>query len=144
MTSILKIVYTKSFKFGASIDKDGIVIIWDFIRFKYVRKLFPPVLTEENTTVNPLLAVSNESGNFATVHFNKHLNGQLQLFTINGELIISFEFPAVDGQTIEAITLQPQIQLWLTTQELIMLINIFIGQKKFLPLLERNRLNFGN
>lgn len=104
LTSVLKIVYTKSFKFGASIDKDGIVIIWDFIRFKYVRKLFPPVLTEENTTVSPLLAVSNESGNFATVHFNKHLNGQLQLFTINGELIISFEFPAVDGQTIEAIT----------------------------------------
>ena len=52
-----KIVYTKSFKFGASIDKDGIVIIWDFIRFKYVRKLFPPVLTEENTAVSPLLAV---------------------------------------------------------------------------------------
>ena len=26
------------------------------------------------------------------------------MFTINGELIISFEFPAVDGQRIEAIT----------------------------------------
>ncbi|KAL6453438.1 BPH1 Beige protein 1 [Candida maltosa Xu316] len=86
LSGISNIVFSKSFKFGASIDVDGLVIIWDFIRFKFVKKLTPPVDSQ-----SALLSMSNDTGNFATMHFANN-KGLLELFTVNGEFILKHEY----------------------------------------------------
>ncbi|KAG4406191.1 hypothetical protein JTP64_005062 [Candida tropicalis] len=104
LTSILKIVFSKSFKFGASIDRDGYVIIWDFIRFQFVRKWSPPLeYTSNSGKPSSLLAVSNDSGNFATVHFIEN-RVILRLFSVNGELIITKEIEYTEDNPITAIS----------------------------------------
>ncbi|EGW30840.1 uncharacterized protein SPAPADRAFT_142074 [Spathaspora passalidarum NRRL Y-27907] len=86
LSSIVKICYNKSFKYGASLDEDGIVILWDLTRFKFIRKIVPPL---RNCT-RSLIAISNDTGNFATIHFKENRN-ILRIYTINGELILQKE-----------------------------------------------------
>ncbi|RCK60725.1 Beige 1 [Candida viswanathii] len=101
LASILKIVFSKSFKFGASIDSDGYVIIWDFIRFQFVRKLAPP--SSKQVERAPLLTVSNDSGNFATVHFADN-QALLRLFTVNGEPVMKKVIDYTSDNPVTAIS----------------------------------------
>ncbi|CAI5757465.1 unnamed protein product [Candida verbasci] len=82
LCGISKFVYSKSFKSGVSLDYDGIVIIWDLTRYKFIKKIIPTERPKES-----LIAISNDSGNIAILH-TYETTIQLQIFTINGEIII--------------------------------------------------------
>lgn len=76
--------YSKTFKVCLSVDADGVIILWDFTRFNFVRRL-PVPTTAEHSKV--LVAISNDTGNICTVHSTKYSN-LLSLYTINGEEIL--------------------------------------------------------
>lgn len=76
--------YSKTFKVCLSVDANGVIILWDFTRFKFVRKIS---LTNTAECSKVLVTISNDSGNICTVHSTKYAN-ILTLFTINGEKIL--------------------------------------------------------
>lgn len=81
---IRSFAYCKTFKVCLSVDTDGVIILWDFARFKFVRKMDLPA-SAENAKV--LVTISNDTGNIYTVHSTKYAN-VLNIFTINGEKIL--------------------------------------------------------
>lgn len=86
-TRIVSLKYSNSFKIGISVDKDGIIIVWDLSRFKFVRKIRPPPWI---ASTNVFASISNDTGNIATIYSSEEKN-LLTIYTINGEIIISKE-----------------------------------------------------
>lgn len=80
--AIKSIKYSKSFKIGVSCDTDGFVIVWDLVRFKFIRKLDPP----ENQ-IETFISISNDIGNIAIVYYAKNLY-IFKVFSINGSLLL--------------------------------------------------------
>lgn len=76
--------FSKTFKVCISVDTDGVVIIWDLTRFKFIRKIKPPVHTEH---ARVLVSISNDTGNIVTIHSTRYSN-VLTIYTINGEVIL--------------------------------------------------------
>lgn len=81
---ITSFAYCKTFKICLSVDTDGVIILWDFARFTFVRKIPLPVSSEKSKV---LVTISNDTGNIYTVHSTKYAN-TVSIFTINGEKIL--------------------------------------------------------
>ncbi|KAI5963761.1 BPH1 [Candida pseudojiufengensis] len=83
---ITSIVCSKNFKIAISIDEAGKLIVWDLIRFKFIRKIEPPNdLTFK--IQKSLISISNTTGNF-TVLYEGENDNLLKIFNINGNLIL--------------------------------------------------------
>lgn len=76
--------YSKTFKVCLSVDTDGCMILWDFTRFKFVRKISSPT-SSDHVKVN--VSISNDTGNICTVYSTMYSN-ILTLYTLNGDMII--------------------------------------------------------
>lgn len=85
ISKIKTLRFSKTFKVGLSVDADGVVIMWDLTRFKFIKKLKPPT-TKEHPKVH--IAISNDTGNFATI-FSTRFHNILTVYTINGEVLIT-------------------------------------------------------
>ncbi|CUM46590.1 uncharacterized protein AC631_02042 [Debaryomyces fabryi] len=85
-TGISSLIFSSSFKTGISVDIDGMIIIWDFTRFKFVRKIMPP--SAFKTPLRVLTSISNDTGNIIAIYSSERKN-LLMIFTINGEIILS-------------------------------------------------------
>lgn len=85
-SAIRSFAYSKTFKVCLSVDADGGVILWDFVRFKFIRRVVAP--SDEHVKV--LAAISNDSGHFCTVTSTKFAN-TLAVHTLNGERILETE-----------------------------------------------------
>jgi hypothetical protein len=83
-STITELKYSKSFKIGVSVDNEGNVIVWDTVRFKYMRKLEPPTGTIKQT----FTSISNDSGNIA-IGFVMETETILHIYTINGSPILT-------------------------------------------------------
>lgn len=83
-SGIRTLCYSKTFKVCLSVDCDGVIILWDFTRFGFVRKIRLPATPDHP---NVLVAISNDTGNICTVHSTKYANA-LTIFTINGDTIL--------------------------------------------------------
>jgi len=81
---IKSFAYCKTFKVCLSVDTDGVIILWDFTRFSFVRKIAQPNATER---AKVLVTISNDTGNIYTVYSTKYAN-TVRVFTINGEKIL--------------------------------------------------------
>lgn len=81
-TAVRLLKFSKTFKVCLSVDADGVVMMWDLTRFKYMRKI-----TATPDGRNVLAAVSNDTGNFATVHSTKYTN-VLTIYSINGAVVL--------------------------------------------------------
>lgn len=77
--------FSKTFKVGLSVDADGVIIMWDLTRFKFIKKLVPPT-TKDHPKVQ--IAISNDTGNFATISSTRFHN-TLTVYTINGDVLLS-------------------------------------------------------
>lgn len=75
---IKELKYSKSFKVGISCDIDGNVILWDLVRFKYIR-----TLSTGNTHGETLIDISNDTGNIVIVN-----GAQVKILTLNGDLVL--------------------------------------------------------
>lgn len=82
LAAIRLLRFSKTFKVCLSVDADGVVMVWDLTRFKFMRKI-----TSTTEARKVLAAVSNDTGNFATVHSTKYSN-VLTIYTINGEVVL--------------------------------------------------------
>lgn len=76
--------YSKTFNVCISVDEDGCLILWDFTRFKFVRKIVPS--TKESPS-NLLVSISNDTGNICTISTTMNSN-ILTVLTLNGDLIL--------------------------------------------------------
>ncbi|KAI5955472.1 BPH1 [Candida theae] len=96
--SIKSMDYSRSFKTGISVDKDGVVILWDLIRFNCIKKF------SSQTCSKCLAAISNDSGNIVIVRGNSSDGDQglLNLYNINGGEFLSKTLDQFSG--IAAIT----------------------------------------
>ncbi|CUM63101.1 uncharacterized protein PRCAT00000667001 [Priceomyces carsonii] len=79
---ITHMTFSKSYKIGISLDKDGIIIVWDLSRFKYIRKIYPQGF--EGFTVH--VSISNDTGNIGLIYSKEDLN-ILKIYTVNGDII---------------------------------------------------------
>lgn len=79
--------YSKSFSIALSLDKDGILIMWDLVRFNFMREFPPPSYPEDC-----FACISDDSGNIALLYSNMGEN-LLRVHTINGELLIDKNIP---------------------------------------------------
>ncbi|KAG5421121.1 BPH1 [Candida metapsilosis] len=89
--------YSRSFKVGISVDESGVVILWDMIRLKFVKKF----LSEEERQYRCIANISNDSGDIVIVRGNENY-GQLNLYNVNGDQILSK--PIEQFNNISAIT----------------------------------------
>ncbi|ODV81035.1 beach-domain-containing protein [Suhomyces tanzawaensis NRRL Y-17324] len=87
ISPITALKFSKSFKIGVSVDLDNLVFVWDLTRFKFIRRLTPP----EGIVKSAIASISNDTGNIGIVYRMKDHN-QLQIYTVNGELILDTEF----------------------------------------------------
>lgn len=85
-SSIKCMKFSKSFKIGISCDIDGYVIVWDLVRFKFIRKFEPP-----KNQIDTFISISNDFGNICIIHYVDD-NYVFNIFTINGNLILSETF----------------------------------------------------
>lgn len=90
--------YSKTFKVCLSVDTEGCMILWDFTRFKFVRKITPPVKAEHPVV---LAAISNDTGNICTITNTLKAN-ILTLYTINGDIIVQKE---IDMRPVSALSI---------------------------------------
>lgn len=74
-SSVSDLRFSSSFKVALSRDIDGVVMLWDLARFKFIRRI-----TQGNVQH---IAISNDTGTIAVICDDNHL----ELYTINGELI---------------------------------------------------------
>lgn len=86
MTQIHELRYSGKFKVGLSSDILGNVIVWDYSRFSFVRKL------PSGPGTNVFTDICNDSGNIATVHCSRYSN-VVSVYTINGEVICRTTLP---------------------------------------------------
>lgn len=87
--AIVSLKFSKSFKIGLSSDVDGVVIVWDLIRFKFIRKIHPPKEKIRNTIIN----ISNDTGNIG-IMYSTESQELFYIYNINGELITIRKFPS--------------------------------------------------
>lgn len=85
-TEVSSLNFSSSFKIGVSVDIDGMIIIWDFTRFKFVRKIMPPSTVK--TPLKVFTSISNDTGNIITIYSSEEKN-LLIIYTINGDIILS-------------------------------------------------------
>ncbi|QWU87592.1 hypothetical protein CA3LBN_001857 [Candidozyma haemuli] len=84
-SEIKALKYSKTFKIGVSLDSDENVIVWDFSRFMFVRKLRAG---NSKRSIAPLhVSVSNDTGNITILSSTRYAN-TIEVFTINGQKII--------------------------------------------------------
>lgn len=81
IAEIKELKYSKSYKVGLSSDVRGNVFLWDFVRFKFMRKISGPETDED-----VLIDISNDTGNIAVLNTQSN---KFSLYTINGEPIIT-------------------------------------------------------
>lgn len=108
-SAIKSFAYSKTFKVCLSLDADGGVVLWDFTRFKFVRRITPPTTAEH---VKALIAISNDTGNFCTLYSTKYSN-ILTVYTLNGEVILqnvlgpgsisAFTFASINNSQVESV-----------------------------------------
>lgn len=91
-SEIIQLKFSKSFKVGVSVDKKGVVIIWDFTRFKFIRKITPP----KEVIGNTIISISNDTGNIAIVYDLGE--NHLFIYTLNGDLIYKEAFEGRIGK----------------------------------------------
>lgn len=84
-SKITAIKYSKTFKIGVTLDEHENIIVWDFTRFMFVRKLRTGSSRKSSHRVH--VAISNDTGNIAIVNSSRYAN-TLTMYTINGETII--------------------------------------------------------
>ncbi|KAG7666110.1 BPH1 [[Candida] subhashii] len=87
LSSVVQLCFSKSFKSGVSLDQNGVVIIWDLARFRFVRKIVPPISEAKTARIT----ISNDTGNFATIHRKDGVT-ILRIYTINGDLVVTKTF----------------------------------------------------
>lgn len=87
-TTIRAFAYSKTFKVCLSLDSDGCVILWDFTRFTFVRKIPPPTAAD----LKVLISISNDTGNLCTIYSTKYTN-TITVYTLNGEVILQTVLP---------------------------------------------------
>ena len=83
-TTITELKYSKSFKIGLSVDSEGTAIVWDIVRFKFMRKLKPPAGRIQQT----FTTISNDSGNIA-IGYVMETETIIHVYTINGSPILT-------------------------------------------------------
>lgn len=84
-SEIKTLKYSKTFKIGVSVDNDENVIVWDFTRVMFVRRLRSASFKRSITPLH--VAVSNDTGNITILSCTRYAN-ILEVFTINGDKII--------------------------------------------------------
>lgn len=84
MSEIKELKYSKSYKVGISSDIRGNVYLWDFVRFKFIRK----IKIGENGDI--LIDISNDTGNIAVLDTKSN---KVSLYTINGDSIVTADLP---------------------------------------------------
>ncbi|KAK6462101.1 hypothetical protein DFJ63DRAFT_143436 [Scheffersomyces coipomensis] len=95
-SSIISLKFSKSYKMGISLDNDGVVIVWDLARFKFVRKIISTV----KDAIKTIISISNDTGNIAILNITETEN-ILNIYTINGDLILTEKFQ-LNGKQITA------------------------------------------
>lgn len=90
LSPIKELKYSKNFKVAVSLDDDGVVMVWDLARLKFIRRIC------KNLAL--LISISNNSGNICVVKGSQ----ELEIFTINGDFIT--KVPALNGDTAVDIT----------------------------------------
>ncbi|CCG20725.1 Bph1 protein [Candida orthopsilosis Co 90-125] len=95
--SITNMAYSRSFKIGVSVDEDGVVILWDLIRFNFIKKFSP----DDEGRSRCLASISNDSGNIAIMRGNGK-QGILKLYNVNGGYILSKTIEKFDN--VSAVT----------------------------------------
>lgn len=93
VSPIKELKFNKSSKVGLSSDVDGNVILWDFTRFKFIRKF-----VSQGGAKDILIDISNDSDNIAIVDV---ADNSIKLFTLNGDAILETALPK--GGTITSI-----------------------------------------
>lgn len=84
-SEIRTIKYSKTFKVGVSLDEEENVIMWDFTRFMFVRKLRS---SSNKKSASPIhIAISNDTGNITIASSSRYAN-IVDIYTINGSLIM--------------------------------------------------------
>ena len=86
LSEVKSLKLSDSYKLALSLDVDGIVILWDLARFKFIRK-FVPIADVTNTRIS----ISNDTGNIG-IMYSTATSNTLRIFNVNGELIFSKEF----------------------------------------------------
>ncbi|EGV66691.1 beige protein-like 1 [Yamadazyma tenuis] len=84
-SSIQELKFSKSFKVGLSSDSNGNVIMWDFVRFKFMR-----CLAKSDQKSKVLIDISNDSGNVAIL---SQSTNTLKVFSLNGDYILETQLP---------------------------------------------------
>lgn len=108
-SAIRSFVHSKTFKVCLSVDSEGGVILWDFTRFKFCRRITSPSEGEDHKV---LVAISNDTGNFCILHSSKYAN-VLTIYTLNGEVILKSElkpgnisalcFPSINDSLVDLL-----------------------------------------
>lgn len=96
-SAIVLIKTSKSYKVGLSVDEDGLVLMWDLARFKFIREFKPPANTPGPTQV--FAAISNDSGNVG-LFYSSGQNKNFVLVNINGREIVLEKFTDLDKAVV--------------------------------------------
>ncbi|KAG7196242.1 uncharacterized protein KQ657_000255 [Scheffersomyces spartinae] len=94
-SAIVLIKTSKSFKVGLSVDENGLVLMWDLARFKFIRQFKPP---PDVSPKQVFAAISNDTGNIGLFY-----NGDkkiLLLVNINGRQILQEKFTDLDKPVV--------------------------------------------
>ncbi|KAI5968789.1 BPH1 [Candida margitis] len=92
--SIKSLAYSRSFKIGISVDETGVVILWDLIRFTFIKNLSPGAGNRTKCLAN----ISNDSGDIVIIT-GKGEEGVLDLYNVNGCHILSRVIDKFDNVT---------------------------------------------
>lgn len=84
-SEIRSLKYSKTFKIGVSLDDTDNVIVWDFTRFMFVRKLREGSSKKSGGPLH--IAISNDTGNITILSSTRYAN-TLNVYTINGEKVM--------------------------------------------------------
>ncbi|CAN3353477.1 beige protein homolog 1 [Diutina catenulata] len=79
--NVTQMVYSSSFQIAVSVDCEGLAIIWDMVRLRYIREL--------RFDGKVRVAISDDSGNIAAV---PHDGSWIDIYSVNGERILHHEF----------------------------------------------------
>lgn len=111
---IKEVKYSKNFKICVSSDIEGTIILWDLVRFKFIRKISSQILSV-------LIDISNDSGN---IMMHDSLKSTLLFYTLNGDhistkhlpkgIISSIKFSSINDSKVETgkLTISNRHSYW--------------------------------
>lgn len=95
--AIVQVCYSPSFLLGVSLDADGVVMVWDMIRLKFIRQF-----KFDDATGKIFVLISHDTGNMGFVYM-KELKLVLRMLSINGHELVTHEFPLPAPREVTAI-----------------------------------------